>query len=479
MVNSFYFYDVETSGFNPRQARVMQFAGQRTDMNLKPVGDPDIFYIKITPDILPDPDAVLVTGITPQKTLTDGITEAEFLKYFHSKISLPGTISLGFNSVRFDDEFIRFLNYRNFYDPYEWQWQDDRSRWDLLDVLRMARALRPDGIVWPYDSEGKAVNKLSFLAEVNKLKHEHAHDAASDVVATIAVTKLLKDKQPKLFDYLLKMRDKKQVEQLVTKNEPFLYSSGRYAGEYEKTTVAVMVCAHPSQKGSVFVYDLRNDPSEYGKLSSAQIAEQLVFKRGEDKPKPPFKQLQFNRCPAVAPMSVLDSTSAKRLSINLDQIHKNFETLLAISDLPDKLTEALKILEKQKQTELVVDINDVDAQLYDGFFSDDDKDKIEIVQKADENTLADLHPIFNDARLDKLLLLYKARQFPKSLSEDEQKAWESYRQQKLLGPDQAGSRLAKYFARIEELDTAELTEEKRYLLEELKLYGESLVPYEA
>src|SRR5665213_4460728 len=221
--SSFFFYDLETSGFNPRGARVMQFGGQRTDLELKPVGEPVNVLIKLTPDVLPDPDAVLVTGITPQQTLADGVSEAEFLRLFYEEVVLSGTIFVGFNSIRFDDEFMRFLNYRNFYDAYEWQWQDGRSRWDLLDVVRMTRALRPDGIQWPFAPDGKPANRLEFLTKVNKLDHFSAHDALSDVQATIAVAALLRDKHQELFDYLLTMRDKKKAAGLVQQGAPFVY----------------------------------------------------------------------------------------------------------------------------------------------------------------------------------------------------------------------------------------------------------------
>lgn len=238
MAASFFFYDLETSGFNPREARIMQFAGQRTDLDLHPVGDPVNLLIKITDDILPDVDATLITGITPQMTLADGLTEAEFLREFENSIAIPGTVFLGFNTVRFDDEFMRCLHYRNFYDPYEWQWQDNRSRWDLLDVVRMTRALRPQGIEWPFDIHGKPTNRLELLTGLNKLSHEQAHDALSDVTATIEVARLIRNKQTKLFDYLFVMRDKKKVAELVNKSEPFVYTSGKYAAEHDKTTVA-------------------------------------------------------------------------------------------------------------------------------------------------------------------------------------------------------------------------------------------------
>ena len=480
MDRSFYFYDLETSGIGAQRSRIMQFAGQRVDLDLKPIGDPDNFLIKLTPDILPDPDAVLITGITPQATLADGLSEAEFLKIFYNQIATPGTIFTGFNSIRFDDEFIRYLNYRNFYDAYEWQWQEERGKWDMLDVSRMTRALRPDDIEWPYASDGSPSNKLELLASVNKLTHDKAHDALSDVNATIALAKLIKQKQPKLFEFLLKMRDKKEVENLVIGHQPFVYCSGRYSGEFLKTTVAVTLAAHPTQKGSVFVYDLRHDPTPFAKKKPAELAELLKkyrFEEGEERL--PVKQLQFNHCPAVAPISVLDKASQERLKINMDVIAANAKALLAYGDFADNLQEAVKINEKQKQTSLIADTSDVDSQLYDGFFGDGDKNKMSIVRASDKNALADLSLDFADVRLDKLLLLYKARQFPESLNDNEQTAWNDYRQQKLLAGDEQ-SQAAKYFARLGELSKdSQLTDSQIFLLEELKLYGESILPYSA
>ena len=479
MDKSFYFYDLETSGISARDARIMQFAGQRTDLNLKPIGVADIFYIKLTPDILPDPDAVLITGITPQKTLTDGISEAEFLQYFYKNIATPGTIFTGFNSIRFDDEFIRFLNYRNFWDAYEWQWQNNRSKWDILDVSRMTRALRPEGVEWPFDSEGKPSNKLELLAKANKLNHSQAHDAASDVEATMALARLIKQKQPKLFDYLLSMRDKKHVEELALKPEPFVYTSGRYSGENLKTTAAITVTTHPTQKGAVLVYDLRVDPTKWAKLAPNQLAKYFVYGKSEDEERLPVKQLQFNRCPAIAPLSVLDSDSQERLKLDLITIDTNMKSLLEFSDFGKNLQEAIKLAEQQKQAALIIDIDAVDSQLYDGFFNDDDRDKMQIVRQADKNALADLNLNFSDNRLEKLLLLYKARQFPQSLSADEQKQWDDYRQRKLLAGE-AASEFARYANRLNELATKEsLTQEQSYLLEELKFYAESIMPISA
>ena len=253
MNKTFFFYDLETSGRFPRADRIMQFAGQRTDMDLNPIGEPVNVLVKLPNDTLPSPIAISITGITPQSTQADGLNEAEFCKFATEEIFVPNTIAVGYNSVRFDDEFMRHVFWRNFYEPYSWQWQDGRSRWDLLDVVRMTRALRPEGIEWPVSEKGTATNKLELITKANGISHEAAHDAMSDVNALIDVTRLIRDKQPKLFDFLLKIRDKKEVTKYVNLEnpQPFVYSSGRYSSEFNKTTVAFPLAT--TETGAVLV----------------------------------------------------------------------------------------------------------------------------------------------------------------------------------------------------------------------------------
>ncbi len=481
MATTFYFYDLETSGFNPRSARIMQFAGQRTDLELQPIGEPHNFLIKLTDDILPDPDAVLVTGITPQATRADGLTEVEFLKIFHQEVSTPNTIFVGFNSIRFDDEFMRFLNYRNFYDAYEWQWQDGRSRWDLLDVVRMTRALRPEGLNWPFDSEGKPSNRLTLLTGINKLEHAHAHDALSDVFATIEVARLVQAKQAKLFEYLLGMRDKQKIAQLANSKQPFVYTSGKYPSEYEKTTVVIKIADHPKDQ-AVLVFDLRHDPTPFINLSPAQIAEAWRWKPALPAGRPdkterfPVKTLKFNRCPAVAPMGVMDEAAQKRLSIDMKAIKTNLKTLSTNQEFVKNVLKAVEILNKEQQTRFISDAIDVDAQLYDNFLPNEDKTTIRAIRAAQPSEISDFKQKLKDIRLQSLIPLYKARNFPKALNEEEHKTWEAYRIRKLTSGGQK-SQLASYFNRLQQLaGTAHLTDHQRYLLEELQLYGQSIMP---
>jgi len=475
MAASFFFYDLETSGINSREARIMQFAGQRTDLNLKPIGEPENLFIKMTSDVLPDPDAIMITGITPQSTMVEGLTEAEFLRYFTDEIATPGTIFLGYNTVRFDDEFMRCLHYRNFYDAYEWQWQDQKSRWDLLDVVRMTRALRPEGIEWPFNAEGKPTNRLELLTALNKLSHEHAHDALSDVYATIEVANLIRNKQTKLFDYLLTMRDKRKVADLVDAGQPFVYSSGQYPSEYEKTAVVVKICDHPKRQGAL-VYDLRHDPSKYKDMTPAELAESWKWKKDAIEERLPIKVLQYNKCPAVAPLGVLDEKSRERLKIDFKQVKKHQAMLEQMPDLEEKLCKAVDILDEGLQTTLLAGDRHVDGQLYDGFFGNQDKQAMRVVRAAKPDELSDLNLNFQDKRLTELLPLYKARNFPKTLSTDERAQWDAFCKKQLLDGGQH-SRMARFMNRLQEIAAKEdLTGHQQYIIEELKLYAESIMP---
>lgn len=454
----------------------MQFAGQRTDMQLKSIGEPYDYLVRMTEDVLPEPDAVLVTGITPQQTIADGLTEAEFLKVFSEEIATPDTIFVGYNTVRFDDEFMRYTMYRNFYDPYEWQWQNGRSRWDILDVVRMTRALRPEGIEWPFDAKGVPTNRLELLSSANGLDHANAHDALSDVSATIAVAQLIREKQPKLFDFLLRMRDKNEVAKLVVGGQPFVYTSGKFANEFEKTTVACMLAEHPQGQG-VLVFDLRYDPAPFTELDPPALAEAMRRRKDDPGPRLPVKSLKFNRCPAVAPLSVLDEASQERLKLFPETYQQNYAKLRKVQqELTKGVLQALQIMDKKFQARLLETETDVDAQLYDGFFANEDKTQMQTVRTADIESLSSLAPKFKDTRLKELLPLYKARNYPKSLSDEDRTQWDEFRMRKLLGGDEA-SRAARYFARLAELgQSSDLTDEQRYILEELQLYGQSILP---
>jgi len=468
MTATYFFYDLETTGLDPREDRVMQFAGQRTDMDFNPIGEPYNLLVALNDDTLPSPYALMVTGVTPQETVADGYTEAQFAKIFIEEIATPDTIILGYNSIRFDDEFMRALLWRNYYDPYEWTWKDGRSRWDMLDVVRMTRALRPDGINWP-TIDGKPVNKLELLSVENGLDHAKAHDALSDVGALIGVSKLIAEKQPQLFDYLLKMRDKKAIRALVNLDEqkPFVYASGRYDVEFNKATVALPIAE--ADYGNVFVYDLRYDPTAWLTMSERELAEILFTpyaERGDNYQKLPVKKLQYNRAPAVAPVGVLEQADGwSKLQLDMTTVEKHRKLLLAHPDFAQRVAQ---VLLKRPDFPTAAD---AESQLYDGFVSDRDKLRSEVLRNTDEKDLKLYKPEFDDGRLTEMFPRYKARNFPRIAAADELGAYEQWRAARLT------ARAPKFLQDLQAVSKqANLSDHQQYVCEEMKLWFESIMP---
>ena len=447
-MKTFFFYDLETSGLKPKDDRIMQFAGQRTDMELNPVGEPVNVLVKMTNDALPSPGAINVTGITPQQTLMDGISEAEFCKYVTEEIFVPDTIAVGYNTVRFDDEFMRACLWRNFYDPYEWEWKDGRGRWDILDVVRLTRALRPEGINWPFREDGAPTNRLELITKLNGVSHEHAHDALSDVYATIAVAKLIRERQPDLFKYLLSMRGKNEIKRLVNldNKQPFVYASGRFENEFNKATVAFPIA--PGRNGNLLVFDLRYNLEELLQNEDADNGKNMFY--------PIVKELCFNKCPAVAPLSVLEKADGwNKIKLSRDLIEQNLRVLLAHPEFAEQMREEYENRPEFPPAE------EPEGAIYDGFLNDADRVKVAVVRNAEPSKLVDLNLEFDDERLPDLLLHYKGRNFPETLSESEMKQYEDYRKNRL------SKQLPKFMAEIEKV-------QDDFVKQELLLYLQSL-----
>lgn len=471
-MRTFFFYDLETSGFGARHDRIMQFAGQRTNDELELIGQSVNLLVKLTDDILPSPGAVLTTHITPQMTVADGISEADFCRYFLEQVATPDTTILGYNSTRFDDEFIRHTLWRNFHDPYQWAWAEGRDRWDLLDVTRLVRALRPEGINWPTkrvaetDQLITTVN-LVDMAKCNGFENDNAHDALADVKALISLARLLRQSQPTMWRYLLDHHDKHSILNIITPGQPkpFVYASGRYSSSYQKTTVATVI-AEGRTPNSYLVWDLRYDPADFTSLSEAEILGNLTAdratRRQDDFVPIPIKELSINKCPAVAPLGVLDSASEVRISLSQAEAMKHYHQLNSQAGLIKRLTGAWC------KRPAFPPASDVEGKLYDSFTPKSDQTKIRLVAAADSTGLADLHPNFTDERLDELLFRYKARQYPASLSESEEKRWQKFRRAKLE------RELPAYLSELSKLASSPVADQ--FILEELQLWAESIAP---
>ena len=474
MSNSIYWYDFETFGIDPKYDRLSQFAGIRTDENLNIISDPLTLYCKPADDCLPDPQACMITGITPQKALADGINEAEFIAAIHKEFSTPGTCVAGFNNIRFDDEFTRNTLYRNFYNAYSHEWQNGNSRWDIIDTVRLTRALRPEGINWP-EQDGRPSIRLELLTKENNIKHEAAHDAMSDVYATIAVAKLIKDKQPRLYDYIYRMRKKGEVSQQINlrTRDALLHVSSRYSAERGAIAMVMPICQHPVNKNGFIVYDLNVHPEDFFAADAEEMAARLYTPAAElpeGIKRIPLKQIHINKCPIIVPLKTMDSDAAKRLNIDVDTCQQHRELILQhIDEFASKTASIFKNSD-------FPEVSDPDGQLYSGgFFSRDDSQRIDTTRNTDVNELANLHFNFDDSRLEEMLFRFRARNYLTTLNEQELKRWNNFRHDKFNNPTTSHRTMNQFLADVEQIQQAPDTiGSQLVLLEELLAYAKSI-----
>jgi exodeoxyribonuclease-1 len=431
MPASFLFYDLETFGSDPRTSRIAQFAAIRTDAELNQVEEPISFFVRPADDLLPSPIATLITGITPQHALREGVNEAEAFARIFEEMSRPDTCTLGYNSLRFDDEFVRHGLFRNFFDAYEREWRGGNCRWDLLDVLRLAHALRPDGITWPKREDGATSFRLEHLATANGVRTGDAHEALSDVRALIGIARKLREAQPRLWDYALRLRDKRYAAQLLdtVSMTPALHVSQRYPAARLCAAAVLPLARHPQIDSRVIVFDLDSEPDALLALEPDDIADRLYTPAAdlpEGESRIPLKEVHLNKCPSLIAWSHLREDDLARLSIDAATVHRRAARL---RDAGPALAE--KVRRVYARARPAREPADVDAGLYDGFVGDGDKRRFNEVRATAPHMLGGREFGFVDPRLPELLFRYRARNWPDTLTSGERVRWDDYRRRRL------------------------------------------------
>ncbi|MES2013055.1 MAG: exodeoxyribonuclease I [Pseudomonadota bacterium] len=452
-MHTFLWHDYETFGKSTRTARPAQFAGIRTDEQLNEIGEPIEIFCQPAPDFLPEPEACLITGITPQYCLKHGVPEYEFAEQILQALSQPNTIGVGYNTIRYDDEITRFMFWRNLIDPYAREWQNGCGRWDIIDLARVTYALRPEGIEWPRNEQGKISFKLTDLTEANHIAHEAAHDAVSDVRATIALARLIKDKQPRLFDFYFNLRQKDCVNDEIgmhlNPRQPFLHLSSMFPSERAHLALVFPLGMHPSNKNEVIVWDCAYDPSELFELDVVAIQKRM-FTRSDELPdglvRLPIKTIHTNKSPVVIRnLKVLDAAAQQRCGLDL-ALNLQHAAIAA-----EKISSVDLSLIWQKVFQREFDVGDVDESLYSGFVGNNDRSLLNKLRALSPHALAQAQPHFADARLTELLFRYRARNYPQTLSEGEYVAWQLHCSERLHGGAAGALNFEAFFAELDRL----------------------------
>ncbi|MEG2878597.1 MAG: exodeoxyribonuclease I [Comamonas sp.] len=475
---TFFWHDYETFGAQPRYDRPAQFAGIRTDMELNEIGEPLALYCQPANDYLPDPQSCLITGITPQQCVAQGVAEHTFAARIEEEFAAPGTVGVGYNSIRFDDEITRFMFWRNLIDPYAREWQNGCGRWDLLDVVRMVYALRPEGIIWPRKEDGTVSFKLEDLARANGLVHEQAHDAVSDVRATIALARLIRKHQPRLFDYAFSLHKKDRVLQelglpaVAAHAKPFLHVSGMFGAARGCLAVMWPLATHPANKNEILAWDLSQDPSELATLD-VETLRLRMFTRAADLPEGvarlPIKSIHINKSPmVVGSLKTLSPAMAQQWGIDMEQ---SLQYAAVARDLPD-MSALWKQVFQRPATGTAVD---ADQDLYGGFVGNEDRRRLNHLRALTPLELAMDRTGFDDARLGELVFRYRARNFADTLSPEEQQRWMEHCAACLLDGKGGARTVDRMFGEIDQLsETAD--ERGEEILGALYDYAEAIVP---
>lgn len=477
MAHTFFWHDYETFGAQPRYDRPAQFAGIRTDAELNEIGEPVMWYCQPANDYLPDPQSCLITGITPQRALEEGVTEAEFSARIEAELAQAGTVGVGYNTIRFDDEITRFMFWRNLTDPYAREWQNGCGRWDLLDVVRMVYALRPEGIAWPTKEDGSVSFRLEDLARANGLLHEQAHDALSDVRATIALARLIRQRQPRLFDFAFALHKKDRVLQemgLPATQEharPFLHVTGMISPARGCLAVMWPLATHPVNKNEIICWDLSQHPGELAGIGIEDLRLRL-FTRQADLPEGvsrlPIKSIHINKSPmVVGSLKTLSPAMAEKWGVDMELAMQH---AAVARDLPDMSAQWKAVFTREAGEPL-----DADQDLYGGFVGNEDRRRLERIKRLSPQELALDKTGFDNARLTELVWRYRARNFPATLTAAEQRRWEQHRAACLI-EGRGGARTAEQmFAMIDALsETAD--ERGEEILGDLYDYADAMLP---
>lgn len=471
--HTFLWHDYETFGVQPRRDRPAQFAAIRTDAELNEIGEPIMLYCKPANDFLPDPQSCLITGITPQVCLERGVPEHQFAAEIEKALSQTGTIGVGYNTIRFDDEVTRFMFWRNLIDPYAREWQNSCGRWDILDVVRTAYALRPEGINWPKHPDGRPSFRLEQLTAENGIAHEAAHDALSDVRATIALARLIRDRQPKLFDFCLGLhkKDKVAAEIGLPLRRPFLHITGMIPAERGCIAVVWPLAVHPTNKNEVIVWDLAADPGELASLD-AETIRMRMFSKAEALPEGvsrlPIKTIHLNKSPIVINnLKTLSPAMTEQWGIDIPTALQHAEVAAAAPDMSAIWQEVF-----YRPQEAAAD---VDEDLYGGFVGNNDRRTLQELRALSPEALAQARPAFADARLEEIVWRYRARNFPHTLSEEEQQRWEEHRVARLFDGEAGARTIESLFAQIDQL-SEDVDERGEEILGALYDYAEAIAP---
>ncbi len=420
-MKSYLFYDLETSGLNKSFDQILQFAAIRTDIDLNEI-DRYSINVKLRPDVIPSPYASITHRISIAES-KKGVSECMAIRHIHALLNTPGTISLGYNTLGFDDEFLRFSFYRNLLTPYTHQYSNKCNRSDILPFAVLYYLYKHESLEWPV-VDGKSSLKLEYLSAKNKLAEGRAHDAIVDVEATVELAKRFY-KEKEMWDYILgyfdKKTDKERIYQL-----PSAFESTAGIHMYGLMTGIKFGADNLYQAPVLYIGDsipysnqslwLRLDLPELNQLNKDNIKEnsRVIRKR-------------FGESPVILPPveRFTNKISTERMKI----VDENLKWLQAEKDKFYKLVSYYREFEYQDIPNV-----DVDAALYiNGFMTKEEQRVCNKFNQSSYDKMQDIIDEFSEGSLKELAKRVFIRNFFDEATGDSYKDFEKYL--KAVNPD--------------------------------------------
>lgn len=339
-------FDTETSGLSAHHDQIVQFAGVGLDPELNIIpGDEIVLDVLMRPDVVPSPGAFAVTGISISHLMQNGIPEFEAAGHIRNWfMRQEGTNITGYNTQRFDDEVIRNTFYRNMIDPYQHEWDKGNSRSDILRLITMVFALRPEMLRWPL-KDGRYSMKLGEMCRENGIRLDNAHDARFDVMATIELMRLVRKANPRMWDHFLSLGDKVQIQNLVNQRKPLAMVDPFFSREQGHLSIVLPIIYDLSVKTKMYAVDLREDPTELLSLEPSEIRRRMFTKvsdLGEGEGISSIRSISTNKQPMVTELSVLRGRDdlTRRAGIDMERCLKHATMIDADKGFRERLQQA-------------------------------------------------------------------------------------------------------------------------------------------
>ncbi|WP_320196876.1 exonuclease domain-containing protein (plasmid) [Agrobacterium rosae] len=354
----FVIYDLETSGLNKRFDQILQFAAIPTNDDLEQIAAPVNVRARLLPSIVPSPGALHVT----QRSISH-ITDASLPTLYQAaceihdaSMSWSPSMFLGYNSIRFDEEFLRQTFYQNLRHPIYVTNLNGNNRGDALRLLRGVALLSPDSIAVPIDADGRRSFRLEDLGPANGFNPDKRHDALSDAEATLHLCRLIRDRAPGAWSNFSRFANKSNVIEFIHDEDAFALLGERADSDFFSVT---HVGQSPKDKNLQYCLDLNSDYVALDRMSHVELCEQVKDPGG------PIRKFRANASPVMAPLWELEDQGL--LSASSDDISHLGRQIRSNEDLLNRLRSAIVDSERVWPESV-----HLEEQIYNGFASDTD-----------------------------------------------------------------------------------------------------------